>query len=129
MTFISVLPIIQSYKIKLEGKFELGTQVNQIVKDITKKITERGGPLELLSIGNTGQHTLLEHSNTEENLDAGRMHPDDEPLLKEFLNANGEKFHLYGVHQSGGNTNDDIGKSNIVVRKKRRRRNGFILII
>lgn len=129
MTFISVLPVSQSYKIKLEGKFELGTQVNQLVKDFTKRITERGGPLEILNMGSKGQHTILEHPNTEESFDVARIHAEDRPLLKEFIHSNGEKFHLYGVHHGIGDANDEFGKSNIVVRKKRRRRNGVILII
>lgn len=133
MTHFSVLSISQSYKIKLEGKFELGTQVNKIVKDFTKKMTAPGGPLQLLNLGSGAPyiHTLLKDAKPEEYEKAAREHPNEEPLLKEFLNADGEKLHLYGVHGGNGGKNydDDIEHSNIVVRKKRRRRNGLILII
>lgn len=130
--FFAVLQITQCYKIKLEGKFELGSQVNQLVKDFTKKMTERGGPLDSLTIsaGAPDLNTLVENSKTEEMENVARLSPHDEPLLKEFLNANGEKFHIYGAHHSEGkNENSENGQSNIVVRRKRRRRNGFILII
>lgn len=121
-----MLPISQTYKIKLEGKFELGSQVNKIVKSLAKKLNERGGPLQLLTISNVSHDTTsLENSRTDEKHDVRT--PKEEPFLREFLKSNGEKLHIYGVHHAGG-TNDDKGHSNIVVRK-RRRRNGVILII
>lgn len=55
--------------------------------------------------------------------------PNDEPLLKELMNANGEKFHLYGNHHKNKN-DDNETESNIVVRKRgRRRADGLIIII
>lgn len=120
--FFSVLPISQSIKIKLEGKFELGSQVNKIVKDLTKRITERGGPLESLTVDN-------DNSGTEEVDNAARIHQQERPLLQEFLKSNGERFHVYGVHQSSHKHDDTVEQSNIMVRKKGRRRNGIVLII
>lgn len=125
-----MLPISQSYKIKLEGKFELGTQVNKMLKDLTNKMTARGGPLELLSINGVAPklNKLFQYTKTEDKDNVPRVQSNDEPVLQEFLNTNGEKVHIYGVHHTSGK-NDEMGPSNIVVRKRRRRSNGYILII
>lgn len=104
-----MLPISQSYKIKVEGKFDLGEQVNKLLKDFTDKLTGRGGPPQTFTEEKDDTRTTKEA-----------------PLISEFANDNGEKLHVYGVHNSD-HKNDDNEQSNIVVRK--RRRSGLILII